>query len=112
MQRLSKACAYGETLLGGVSARPMHAGGDPLHLIFTVELHFLELDFFQEVFRVEVGIRGKFLEFGFVLGMLLGQTLILGVCIEEYVPRVPRHSGHAFLLTTTLILDNYSMSGR
>jgi hypothetical protein len=37
------------------------------------------------------------LEFGFVLGMLLGQTLILGVCIEEYVPRVPRHCGHAFL---------------
>jgi hypothetical protein len=49
------------------------------------------------VFRAEVGIRGEFLEFGFVLGMLLGQTLILGVCIEKYVPRVPRHCGHAFL---------------
>jgi hypothetical protein len=45
--------------------------------------------------------------------MLLGQTLILGVCVEEYVPRVPRQRGHAFLLTTLLLnLDNYSMSAR
>jgi hypothetical protein len=32
--------------------------------------------------------------------MLLGQTLILGVCVEEYVPRVASQTGHAFLLTT------------
>jgi hypothetical protein len=62
-----------------VSWRPLRAGGNPLHLIFAVQLHFLELDFFLEVFRIEVGIRGEFLEFGFVPGMLLGKTLILGV---------------------------------
>jgi len=34
--------------------------------------------------------------------VLLGQTLILGVCFEEYVPRCPLRSGHAFLLTTAV----------
>jgi hypothetical protein len=31
--------------------------------------------------------------------VLLGQTLILGVCVEEYVPRCPLCGCHAFLLT-------------
>jgi len=31
-------------------------------------------------------------------GLLLGQTLILGVCIEKYVARCPRETCHAFLL--------------
>jgi hypothetical protein len=32
--------------------------------------------------------------------MLLEQTLIIGVSYEEYVPRVPLHGCHAFLLHT------------
>jgi hypothetical protein len=63
--------------------------GNPLHLIFTVELQLLQLDFFQEVFRTEVGSYGDSSKFCFVFRVLLGQTLILGVCIEEYVPRCP-----------------------
>ena len=77
------------------------AGGDSLHLILAVQLHLLELYFFQEVFRAEVGIRGEFLKLCCVLCVLLGQTLIFGVCIEKYVPRVSRQRGHAFLLTTS-----------
>src|SRR6266571_399105 len=60
---------------------------DPLHLILAVELQLLQLDFFQEVFRIQVGRLGDFLKFCFVLPVLLCQTLILGVCFEGYVPR-------------------------
>jgi hypothetical protein len=28
---------------------------------------------------------------------LLAQTLIFGVCLDYYVPRVPLRTGHAFL---------------
>ena len=34
----------------------------------------------------------------FVLPVLLCQTLILGVCFTNYVPRAPLRCGHAFLL--------------
>jgi hypothetical protein len=81
-----------------MSARALDARSNPLHLIFAVELHLLELDFFQEVVRIQVGRCGKFLKFGIVSRVLLGQTLILGVCIEKYVPRVPLQHCHAFLL--------------
>jgi hypothetical protein len=33
-----------------------------------------------------------------VLPVLLCQTLILGVCFTNYVPRAPLRCGHAFLL--------------
>jgi len=33
------------------------------------------------------------------LPVLLCQTLILGVCLEGYVPRCPLRACHAFLLT-------------
>jgi hypothetical protein len=81
-----------------LSARVLDARGNPLHLILAVQLHFLELDFFQEVFRTKVGCFGESLEFCIVFRVLLGQTLILGVCIEKYVPRVPLQDCHAFLL--------------
>jgi hypothetical protein len=32
--------------------------------------------------------------------VLLGQTLVFGVCLENYVPRCPRDACHAFLLMT------------
>jgi hypothetical protein len=44
-----------------------------------MKLEFFQPDFFDEVFGVEVGGLREFLEFGFVLLMLFGQTLILGV---------------------------------
>jgi hypothetical protein len=74
--------------------------GNPLHLILAVELHLFQLDFFQEVFRIQVGCFGDSLQFCFVLSMLFGQTLIIGVCFEKYVPRVPLQCCHAFLLMT------------
>ncbi len=64
-------------------AGAMDARGNPLHFILAVEFHFLELDFFQQVFRIQVGSCGEFLKFCFVLGVLLCQTLILGVCFQE-----------------------------
>src|SRR5579864_5643510 len=67
----------------------VNARGDPLHLVFAVQFHFLEFYFFQQVFGIQVGSCGEFLQFCFVLGVLLCQTLILGVCFQEYVPRVP-----------------------
>jgi hypothetical protein len=79
---------------------PLDAQGNPLHLILAVELHLFQLDFFHEVFRIQVGSFGDSLQFCFVLLMLFGQTLILGVCFEKYVPRVPLQCCHAFLLTT------------
>jgi hypothetical protein len=78
----------------------MGAGRNTFHLILALQLHFLEIHFFEEGFRTEVRICGDSLKFRFVLRMLLGQTLILGVCVEEYVPRVASQTGHAFLLTT------------
>src|SRR6266852_5198665 len=86
-------------LLSVIGTRAYDTCGDPLHLILAVELHLLQLDFFQEVFRIQVGRVGDFLQFCFVLPVLLCQTLILGVCLEGYVPRCPLHACHAFLLT-------------
>jgi len=82
-----------------VSLRAMDARGNPLHLVFAVQLHFLELDFLQEVFGAEVRVGFDLREFLFVFGVLFGQTLIFGVCIENYVPRCPLQHCHACLLT-------------
>src|SRR5260370_41215910 len=91
--RSNAACGKDSELLG-VSARAMDARGNTLHLVFAVQLHFLELDFFQQFFRIQVGCCGEFLKFCFVLGLLLCQTLILGVCFEMYAPRVPLRTCH------------------
>src|SRR6266478_6561765 len=90
------------SLLGGIGPHAYNTRGNPLHLILAVELQLLQLDFFQEVFRIQVGRLGDFLKFRFVLLVLLCQTLILGVCFKEYVPRCPLRSCHAFLLTTAV----------
>src|SRR2546425_7330066 len=88
-----------KSLLAITGTRAYDTRGNPLHLILAVELHFLQLDFFQEVFRIQVGRLGDFLQFCFVLPVLLRQTLILGVCLEGYVPRCPLRASHAFLPT-------------
>src|SRR5437762_12556830 len=71
-------------LLGVIGTTACDTRSDPLHLILTVELHLLQFDFFQEVFRIQVGRFGDFLQFCFVLPVLLCQTLILGVCLEGH----------------------------
>jgi hypothetical protein len=76
-------------LLSRVCPGSLDTQGDPLHLILAMEFHLFQLDFFQEIFRTKVGCFGDFLQFCFVLLMLFCQTLILGVCFEQYVPRVP-----------------------
>jgi hypothetical protein len=86
-------------LLRSSGAGAVNAGGDALHLVLAVELHFLELNFLQEIFGAEVRVGFDFLEFLFVSNVFLGQTLIVGVCLENYVPRVPPQNFHAFLLT-------------
>src|SRR6266850_6341087 len=91
-----------KSLLGVVGTTAYDTRGNPLHLILAVELHLLQFDFFQEVFRIQVGRFGDFLQFCFILLVLLCQTLILGVCFKEYVPRCPLRSCHAFLLTTAV----------
>jgi hypothetical protein len=68
-----------KSLLGGIGPHAYNTRGNPLHLIFAVELQFLQFDFFQEVFRIQVGRLGDFLKFCIVLPVLLCQTLILGV---------------------------------
>ena len=78
--------------------RVVDARGKTFHLVFHVKLHFFQSDFFDQVFGVQVGGSGEFLEFRFVLLVLLSQTLVFGVCIEYYVPRAPLRTGHAFLL--------------
>ena len=80
------------------SAHTLDTQSDPLHLILAVELHFLEFDFFEKVFRTEVGRFEDFLKFCFVVLVLFEQTPIISVYIEEYVPRVPLQCCHAFLL--------------
>ena len=80
------------------SARTLDTQSDPLHLIFAVELHFLEFYFFEKVFRTEVGGAEDFPEFRFVELVLFEQTPIVSVCIEEYVPRAALQGCHAFLL--------------
>ena len=80
------------------SARALDTQSDPLHLIFAVELHFLEFYFFEKVFRTEVGRFEDFLKFRFVVLVLFKQTPIVSVCVEEYVPRCPLQCCHAFLL--------------
>jgi hypothetical protein len=66
-------------LLRMVRTGALNAGGNSLHLILAVELHFFKFDFFQEVFRTEVGSFEDFLEFRFQLLVLLGQTPVVGV---------------------------------
>src|SRR5579871_3554257 len=80
------------------SARALDTQSDPLHLILTVELHFLEFYFFEKVFRTEVGRAEDSLQFRFVVLVLFEQTPVVSVRIEEYVPRVPLQCCHAFLL--------------
>jgi len=72
--------------------------GDPLHLIFAVELHFFEFYFFEKVFRTEVCRVEDSSKFRFIMLVLFEQTPIVSVCIEEYVPRAPLQACHAFLL--------------
>jgi hypothetical protein len=76
----------------------VNARGEAFHFILDVKLHFFQSDFFDEVFGIEVGRLGEFLEFGFILLMLFGQTLVLRVCLENYVPRAPLRCRHAYLL--------------
>lgn len=82
------------------SSRAVDTRGNTFHLVFYVELQFFQPDFFDEVFGIQVGGLREFLKFCFVLMVLLGQTLVFGVCIEYYVPRAPLRSCHAFLLKT------------
>jgi hypothetical protein len=67
-----------------------------------VKLQFFQSDFFDEVFRIVVGRVGKVLKFCFVLPVLLAQTLVFGVCLDYYVPRVTLQFGHAVLLINEL----------
>jgi hypothetical protein len=78
--------------------RTVDARGEKFHLVFHVELHLFQSGFFDQVFGVQVGGSGEFLEFCFVLPVLLAQTLVFGVCIDYYVPRAPLRACHAFLL--------------
>jgi len=78
--------------------RVVDARGKKFHFVFHVELHLFQSDFFDQVFGVQVGGSREFLEFRFVLLVLLTQTLVFGVCIDYYVPRAPLRTGHAFLL--------------
>src|SRR5258708_12456767 len=66
-----------KSLLRVIGPRSYDTRGNPLHLILAVELHFLQLDFFQEVFRIQVGRFGAFLEFCFLFPVLLSHPLIL-----------------------------------
>src|SRR6266852_5503304 len=101
--------SFGRTALLRMGAGALYTGGNPLHFILAVELHFLELDFFQQVFRIQVGSCGEFLKFCFVLGVLLCQTLILGVCFQKYVPRVPLRACH---WPSLRFVCGYSMNAR
>src|SRR5215467_12179685 len=103
------AAKHGHSTTDSFAAKPLLRVTSPLaqdprsntlHLIFAVELHFFQLNLFQEVFRIQVRGFGDSLEFCFVLPVLLCQTLILGVCLKNYVPRCPLRASHAFLLTT------------
>src|ERR1700674_189960 len=101
-----------KSLLGVIGARAYDTRGNPLHLILAVELHLFQLDFFQEIFGIQEGRFGNFLQFRFVLLVLLCQTLILGVCLKKYVPRCPLHTCHAFLLTTPRMGYEYYICAR
>jgi hypothetical protein len=59
--------------------RVMDARGKKFHRVFHVELHLFQPDFFDQVFGAQVGGPGEFLEFRFVLLVLLAQTLVFGV---------------------------------
>src|SRR6516162_4455447 len=85
---------------GVLRARALDTRSNPFHFILAVQFQLFQLDLFQEVFRTEVGFFEDSLQLCVVLLMLLKQTLIIGVCIEEYVPRAPLHFCHAFLLRT------------
>jgi hypothetical protein len=80
------------------STRTANACRNALHFILYVELQLFQPDFFDEVFTAQVGGSEELLELCFVLPVLLCQTLILGVCFTNYVPRAPLCCGHAFLL--------------
>src|SRR5260370_41606679 len=64
------------SLLAVTGTRAHDTRGNSLPLILAVELHLFQLDFFQEVFRIQVGRLGDFLKFCFVLPVMLCQTLI------------------------------------
>src|SRR5712691_7621367 len=53
-QRHSTTESGSSSLLMAVLGAPV-SYQDSLHLVFHKELHFLELDFFEEVFRTDVG---------------------------------------------------------
>jgi len=57
-------------LLGPLRPRTGDARSNTFHLIFALQFHLLELDFFQEVFGIEVGRVGDFLQFFFVFVVL------------------------------------------
>src|SRR5260370_33380790 len=69
-------------VLGVIGTTAYVTRSDPLHLIFTVELHLLQPDFFQEVFRIQVGGLGYFLKSCFVLPARACNTLICRICRE------------------------------
>jgi hypothetical protein len=85
------------------SSRTVNAGGNAFHFILHMELQFFQSDFFDEVFTVQVGRSEELLELLIVLPVLLCQTLILGVCFTNYVPRAPLRCGHAFLLLSGFV---------
>src|SRR2546430_2697434 len=68
-----------KSLLGVIGTRAYDTCANPLHLILAVELHLLQFDFFQEVFRIQVGRLGDSLQFCFVLPVLLCQTPSISV---------------------------------
>src|SRR5580693_5162992 len=59
-----------KSLLAVTGTRAYDTRGNSLHLILAVEFHLLQLNFFQEVFRIQVGRLGDFLKFCFVLPVL------------------------------------------
>src|SRR5215471_6900118 len=56
---------------GVLRARALDTRCNPLHFVFAVELQLFQLDFFEEVFRTEVGFFEDALQLRFVLLMLL-----------------------------------------
>jgi hypothetical protein len=56
---------------GVLRAHALDTRCNPLHFVFAVELQLFQLDFFQEVFRTEVGLFEDALQLCVVLLMLL-----------------------------------------
>src|SRR5260370_16323252 len=105
-RRSRAACTHGhsttespaiKSLLAVTGTRAYDTRGNPLHLILAVEFHLFQLDFFPEVFRIQVGRLGDFLKFCFVLPVLLCQPLILCFFLDGNVPSCPRRPCLPFL---------------